>query len=303
MSTFVNLNRSEDEIKHRNKIVEEYLLLQNDILKLYYKKYPKKLNITSEYYAVIVEPRSNHKLLEAVCRNVMYFLPSYFNLVIYSYDEKYVSSILPDIEYLFFKTSKSSLNQKEYSQLLMSSEFWNNIPGENIIIFQTDSYLTRELTDDFLNEIKKYPFVGAPYKIDSNRQEDGNILSVFNNSNDFSICGGFSFRSKKAMLDCIHQVTMEIILEDRKKRGLNIDCILLYNEDSYFENALYLLKYPLPNFKLLQLFCTQTLYELVNTLSFHGIHRDYVLHNIIIMLRPPLCDLHNEVLEKIKDVI
>lgn len=303
MSTFVNLNRSEDEIKHRNKIVEEYLLLQNDILKLYYKKYPKKLNITSEYYAVIVEPRSNHKLLEAVCRNVMYFLPENWNLVIYSYDEEYIRGLLPDIEFLFYKTSKSSLDSIEYSNLLMSTEFWNNIPGENILIFQTDSYIMRRFTDKYIDELRKYPFVGAPYKIQDLRfSSDINVAYPFLSNNN-SMSGGFSFRSKKAMLHCIKSITLDDIKEYRIKNNLLVDLKNMGYEDFYFEHALYLLKYEFPSYKFSFLFCNQVHYYLENTYAVHGIYRNYVTEHVFLILRPPLCDLHNEVLEKIKDVI
>jgi hypothetical protein len=59
--------------------IENFLLYQNEIIKLLHKEFPKKRNDLSDCYAVIVEPRSNHILLEAVCRNVMYFLPDNWN--------------------------------------------------------------------------------------------------------------------------------------------------------------------------------------------------------------------------------
>ena len=66
-------------------LIEEYLLNQSNIIKHYQMKFPKKIKQTNNY-AVIVEPRSNHKLLEAVCRNITYFLPEDWNLIVYSFD-------------------------------------------------------------------------------------------------------------------------------------------------------------------------------------------------------------------------
>lgn len=303
MSEFVNLNRSGDELQHRNKVVEEYLIFQNNLIKMYYKEYPKKLNPTSDYYAVIVEPRSHHKLLEAVCRNVMYFLPEKWNLVIYSDDEEYIRGLLPDIEFLFFKTSKSSLDSIEYSNLLMSTEFWNNIPGENILIFQTDSYITRRFTEGYIEELKKYPFVGAPYKMQDIRLSyDINVIYPYVSPN-YSMSGGFSFRSKKAMLHCIESLSLEDIKEYRIRNNLLVDFKNIVYEDFYFEHALYLLKYELPSYNFSFLFCNQVHYYLENTYAVHGIHRDYVTEHLILMLRPPLCELYNEIKYKIENDI
>jgi hypothetical protein len=302
MSLFTTYNHSEEELKYRNKIIEEYLIAQRNLLRIYYKEKPKYLYPNSNNYAVIVEPRSNHKLLEAVCRNVMYFLPDDWNLVIYSYDEQQVQSLLPDIEYLFFKTSKPSLNSIEYSNLLMSSEFWNNIPGDNILIFQTDSYITRRFTEEFINEIKKYPFVGAPYRIQDTRFGFNINILTPNLSEKCSMSGGFSFRNKKAMLHCIENITIDMIKNDRIKNNVSIHLANMDYEDFYFEYALYLLNYSLPNDELCYLFCNQVYYYLKNTYAVHGIFRDYVTEHLIFMLRPPLCDIYDEIEYKINNL-
>jgi hypothetical protein len=302
MSDFTKLNRSKEEVEYRTKVVEEYLIFQNNLINMYYKNYPKKLNPTSDYYAVIVEPRSNHKLLEAICRNVMYFLPDDWNLVIYSYDEETIKQRLPDIEYLFFKTSKPSLNPIEYSNLLMSSEFWNNIPGDNILIFQTDSYIMRRFTEEFIMELKGYPFVGAAYRIqDKSFEFNINVVSPIL-SDRYSMSGGFSFRNKKAMLDCIKNITLDHIKKYRITNNLPMNFPNIDYEDFYFEHALFLLNYPLPSNELCYLFCNQVHYQLKNTYAVHGIFRDYVTEHIIFMLRPPLCDIYNEIEYKINNL-
>uniref|UniRef100_A0A6C0L930 DUF5672 domain-containing protein n=1 Tax=viral metagenome TaxID=1070528 RepID=A0A6C0L930_9ZZZZ len=92
-----------------------------------------------------------------------------------------------------------NLTIADYNDLLTSKEFYDNIPSEIFLIFQTDSVIcgeNNELIDDFL----KYDYVGAPWK-----DAVGN--------------GGFSLRRKSK--------TLEII--SKCKRGSE-------NEDVYFAN-------------------------------------------------------------------
>jgi len=84
-------------------LIEDYLFAQCVMIQQYHMKCPKKLKDTNNY-AVIVEPRSDHKLLEAVCRNVMYYLPDDWNLVVYSYDMNIVREKLKNIYFIFNKT-------------------------------------------------------------------------------------------------------------------------------------------------------------------------------------------------------
>ena len=288
----------------RVSFIEEYLVIQSKILEKYYSYFPKRMNPSSNYATVIVEPSSNHKTLEAVCRNVMYFLPEHWNLIIYSYDENLVKNRLPNMEYIFYKTKKPSFSQQEYSDLLMSQEFWNSIPADNIIIFQTDSYITRRFTEDYISKISKYPFVGALYLLHLhyyNHPTKG-IIPVSNNLNvcsvdyyrNYSICGGFSFRNKKAMLNCIKNIN----IDDIKSYRLANDYIFInemYNEDLYFEHALYLLGYELPSEEVLLEFCVQSQYGLINTHSVHGFYKDYVNKNMVFMITPSLYEINDEI--------
>jgi hypothetical protein len=288
--------------KHHNvQLTEEYLLKQCEILNLYYNKFPKKI-VTSNYYAVLVEPRSDHPLFEAVCKNVMYFLPKNWNLIVYSYDENLVRKRLTNMEFLFYKTSKASFTLEEYSDLLMSLSFWDNIPSENILIFQTDSYITRQITDEYINTIKDYSLIGAVYRyvvIDDKGNNDNMDLCSVNKNRNFSMSGGFSFRNKSAMRDCIKYITLDTIIEYRRKNNLELDIRNMYYEDFYFEHALFLLNYKLPSYNECRLFCSQLHYELVNSYAIHGLYRSYVYQNLIYNLRPSLAEIHDEVLYQI----
>lgn len=296
-------DRPESEKEARIKFIDEYLEYQCNILRNYYKHFPKKITPNSNYTAVIVEPRSDYKSLEAVCRNVMYFLPQCWNLVVYSYDEQLIKLRLTNMEYIFYKTEKRSLNAEEYSNLLMSSEFWNSIPGDNIIIFQTDSYITRRFTEDYISQLTKYPFIGALYTINRDGYPTGYNVCTVDGHRNYSMSGGFSFRNKRAMLDCIKNVTFSHIMQVRKAHNLVLDLSNFFYEDFYFEHALYMIGYHLPNEKVCLEFCCQVQYDLTNTHSFHGIYRDYVYEYLIYMLTPSLLDMNEEVNIKISNTI
>ena len=294
-------NRSDEEKQARLKIIDEYLEHQCVILRKYYNHFPKRINPTSNYAAVIVEPRSDFKSLETICRNVMYFLPEHWNLVVYSYDDNLVKNRLTNMEYIFHKTEKPSLCLEEYSKLLMSQTFWNSIPADNILIFQTDSYITQHFTEDYISNIIKYPFVGALYKIDEvgNYPVGYNICSI-NHNRKYSMSGGFSFRNKKAMLTCIKNVTIDDIEYYRDTNKLPIINKNQMNyEDLYFEHALYFLGYNLPDEKTCSDFCCQVLYYFTPSRAFHGIYKYYVYEYLIYMLCPSLYDMINEVNKKI----
>jgi len=291
---------NESEKESRKKIIDEYLDHQCKILRRYYQYFPKKITPDSNYTAVLVEPRSDYKSLEAVCRNVMYFLPQNWNLVVYSYDKELIKTRLTDMEYIFYKTEKPSLNSEEYSKLLMSSVFWNSIPGDNIIIFQTDSYITRRFTEGYISQLTRYPFIGALYSISiGNSDPELNVCSI-DGHKKFSMSGGFSFRNKKAMLNCIENVSLDDVINYRKSHNLVVNLFNIYYEDFYFENALYIIGYEFPTDSVCSEFSCQVKYDTTNTHSFHGIYRDYVHQFIIYMLVPSLLDMNDEIDVKIK---
>jgi len=76
-----------------------------------------------------------------------------------------------------------NLRIDEYNDLLTSKEFYENIPTEVFLIFQTDSIICNK-DPKLLNDFIKYDYVGAPWK-------DG----VGN--------GGFSLRRKSKILEII----------------------------------------------------------------------------------------------------
>jgi hypothetical protein len=177
---------------------------------------------TNDKVAVIVEPR-RHAFLEAVVRNIMYFLPKdEWNLhIITSHDNKeWVKNYFQNGNFRVSTISQQNLNLNEYSYLLMSDFFWKNIVEENILIFQTDVMMFHNNIDDFI----QYDFIGANYF-------DINEISVKNGGNN----GGFSFRHKSAMLDCINNVLIQDVQQYLHSHGKYVKYYM--SEDVYFTIA------------------------------------------------------------------
>jgi len=278
-----------------NNYIEKYLLEQCEILKEYQQKVPRK-KTKSDKYAVIVEPRSNFPTLEAVCRNVMYFLPDDWNLIIYSYDENIIRNRLTGIEFDFVKLDKDNITTDEYSNLLKSEIFWKFIPGEHIIIFQSDSYMLKKLNDNYFNYISKFGMIGPVFRWLLKNDDISSPESTF------SINGGFNYRRKSFVLEALNKVKINDIISYRKNKNLNIDAFLdvfsKFPEDIFFNHALYILNYPKPSYEDCIKFAAQNMYEIQDILAVHGIYHNFDLQ--IYWIKPSLIDLYQEVKNKLQ---
>ncbi len=133
--------------------------------------------------AVIVEPRK-HPALGLVVANALQVLPVDWEvLVLFGLgNSEFVKSLGSDPRLKTRQLRVSNLSPKDYSALLMTSRFWETLPYENILIFQTDSLL----------------FENSPWKIE-------NFMSHEYIGAPWSFCpfvgnGGLSFRKKQSML-------------------------------------------------------------------------------------------------------
>jgi hypothetical protein len=77
-----------------------------------------------------------------------------------------------------------NLNAQTYSLLLTTASFYDNIPTETFLIFQTDSIIFKN-NKDKINDFMEYDYVGAPWQ----NRKVGN--------------GGLSLRKKSKMLEII----------------------------------------------------------------------------------------------------
>jgi hypothetical protein len=160
-----------------------------------------------------------------------------------------------------------------YSLLLQSKHFWNKITEEHIIIFQTDSFI---INNDY--EIPtKYPYLGAQYMY----YYAGKQFDAVNPIKGIDpMCGGFSYRQKSAMIDCINNVTYDDIIQYRTSNNLSNALFInkfIIPEDVFFENALTVLGYPSPSHTVQDEssnFCVGVLYNIydIHPLTAFGIH-------------------------------
>lgn len=223
--------------------------------------------------AVIVEPRK-HKHLIGVIKNVMCSLGNDWNLHIFGSDnnEEHIRTNLKG-NYTFTNLNILDLNQTSYSLLLQSLSFWDSINEEHVLIFQVDSFINNKN----YTIPTEYGFIGATYHYGyfiGNMFVDA--LSGINNVL-YNLNGGFSFRLKSVMVQCIKNVSLKDIINYRKKYNLTIEHFLnkyVIMEDTFFCNAMSILKYQHPSKEICDAFCSQ---DTVNYDSFgaHGFDKEY----------------------------
>lgn len=174
--------------------------------------------------AIIVETRPIENL-EWTITNIYYH--TNFNIKLFcSNDNIDLIKHLPiDISII------DNIDVNGYNQMLTSYDFWNNIEEENVLIFQTDSFI---INSD-ITKLFKFDFIGADWSWTKNKYTE-----FAKGSN-----GGLSFRHKSKMIEIIKKFKY-----DGKM-----------NEDMYF--GYYLNKIesiiPLPETK--QLFCCESIYN------------------------------------------
>jgi hypothetical protein len=217
--------------------------------------------------AVIVEPRK-HKYLLGVIKNVMSSLGNDWNLHIFGSDnnEEHIKTNLKG-NYTFTNLNMLDLKQTSYNLLLQSLSFWESINDEHILLFQVDSFINNK---NYTIPIK-YGFIGPIYEYghfigDTFVDEISGINNVLYNLN-----GGFSFRLKSVMIQCIKNVSLKDIICYRKKHGLSNICFVnkyIINEDVFFCSAMSILKYIHPSKEICNDFCSQ------NNVNYHsfGVH-------------------------------
>lgn len=149
---------------------------------------------------------------------------------------------LPDYEILHYDLRRHIRKANEihiaYNNVVASVEFWEELPFDKVLIFQHDSGLLRTGIEEFF----EYDFIGAPLK-----------HIPFPTMN-----GGFSLRSKEAMIKCINETQY-----DYEVHG---------NEDIYFCDQLKKLGGKLPTQEVASKFSVETIYGL-GSLGYHAIEK------------------------------
>ena len=148
----------------------------------------------SDYVAIIIEPRC-HIHFESVLKNFASKLDNKWSLIIFhgNLNKEFIENIIGfDTNIKLINLNIDNLSIYEYSDILLDINFWNNINSENVLIFQTDCLLRKNI-DKFL----KYDYIGAPWK------KNNQCIKI---TNSLVGNGGLSFRKRSAILKILKLV-------------------------------------------------------------------------------------------------
>lgn len=176
------------------------------------KSAPYVKNAGSQKLAVIVDPRYDDLML-SVIKNFMFHLNhSGWNFLIVSHasHRTRVNADLPGVAFMPIDAAfledghKPNMSIDSYNRIMMDTQFWQALPAEHILIFQTDCYMYRMFNETvFL----PYDYVGANWfnPADTAFFEGG-------------VNGGCSLRKRSAMLDCLRFVSWDMIENIRENQ-------------------------------------------------------------------------------------
>lgn len=150
------------------------------------------------YSAVIVEPRE-HKALGFVLQNFLENLSEEWSIILFHGNKNitYVNEIIEkELECYRSRITLvdlkiDNLTIQDYNQLLKSKTFYDSIPTETFLVFQTDTLILKR-NKDLIHRFLHYDYVGAPWNHSPrSNQRVGN--------------GGLSLRKKSKMLEIIEK--------------------------------------------------------------------------------------------------
>jgi len=161
------------------------------------KKIFIKDNKDSKNTMLIIDTRLSLNLI-LVIKNALHKLP-HFNLMVISTKNnlEYLESIFGKITHKAL-LNKSKINLNEYSEILRNQELWKKIPGERVLVFQSDTIFLRGINN---NEFQDLSMIGP-------------VCVNFEDDKKFIINGGFSFRNKKLMIELSKNKIINSHIED-----------------------------------------------------------------------------------------
>lgn len=276
--------------------------------------------------AVIIEPRKHDLLIETI-NNVMSYLGLSWNVYVLTHTDN--NSWLRehfDKSIDIINISSRSLSAKEYNELLLTENFWNLFKEEHILIFQTDSCIMN--TNVNIHDFLRFPFIGGYYFYflpdeNENKKKDivngyvGPMFSELTNAIHlhnspraaFSINGGFSLRQRSKMLECIRKVKLDDIISHRKKHNMNNkyyeSCVM--GEDTFFQNALDILGYPIPTKEQCSAFCENLCCTSddfnKNALGVHNTNKEFMMSMVGLNVIERLITTFNLFIPELLDII
>ena len=178
------------------KVIGEYYITQKaltfrnqvkDMINQSRKIIAKHFKKESKFETVFIDFRViDH--VEFLIRNVIYkFNDNWCHTVVcgnnnYEYMKILCESISKNIKII--KLDIDNLNQKTYSNLLQTKEFWNLFHSEKIFLYQEDTLVFKDNIEDFI----EFDFIGAPW-----------------NKKNLGYNGGCCLRTRDIMLKCLEK--------------------------------------------------------------------------------------------------
>lgn len=231
---------------------------------------------TKDYTAIMVEPRK-HRALEFVIQNFTDNLDENWNFMIYhgsdnkQYLENIIKKLSADVQnrITLINLKVPNINIKQYSTMFFCPTFYNNIPTETFLIFQTDSMILKE-NKDKIYDFLKYDYVGAPWP------KSMGIWGKIEVGN-----GGLSLRKKSKMVELLKY----------KNKGIENGLYGKYVAEDKFFCGHYVpeVKIYKPTF----IKATEFSVEAVYSENSFGIHKCWV--NLNIQQMSKLCQLYPEI--------
>lgn len=180
-----------------------------------------KKSIECKYNAVLIENRQDNRI-EPVLLNLLYFTNEEIGVQIFYNEENedFIKNIinkynLQNISLIKMSYSKFDINI--YQDFVFSKEFYDNIHGEKILIFQTDSLIFKEFDMNYFN----YDFVGAVWNEPTMRQPT--LAKFFKDKLPIGN-GGFNIRDVKKC----KMIAGELFNYKRPPMNINEDNVYSY---------------------------------------------------------------------------
>jgi hypothetical protein len=179
----------------------------------------------SLYTAIMVEPRE-HPAMEFVLLNILENLNVDWTVVLLHGNKNlnYIQRILENHPSMVSRIQLvhlgiDNLTKMEYSDLFFEPRFYEYIPTEMFLVFQTDSMIIPE-NKDKIYKFMEYDYVGGPWP-------DTNYIIPLQVGN-----GGFSLRRKTKMLELLSHQHADYFKHKNIERGDNN-----YVEDVFFSGV------------------------------------------------------------------
>jgi len=183
------------------------------------KTYPI-IDKNSKNKTLLVETRPM-KHLEFVIKNTIQKVGDNWGHIIYCGESNYeqIKSICDQIsEDIEIRLLKENITRNTYNNLFLSLDFWNEIDSEKVLVYQTDTFIFKELDKSFL----QYDWIGSAWSNDHTK----NIENSFLKWKDLWGCnGGLNIRSVSIIKKLLRRFAIP--------KSLYNDCDKL-TEDTYY---------------------------------------------------------------------